>query len=118
MKFVIKLEEFAMFLLAAWALYFTDAPWWVFLLLLLGPDISMLGYLAGDRAGAMFYNVFHHKGLAIAIFITGTILGQQGVVWAGIILFGHSSMDRMFGYGLKHFLGFRHTHLGLIGKDK
>jgi len=34
----------------------------------------------------------------------------------GIILFGHSSMDRMFGYGLKLGQGFKYTHLGIIGK--
>jgi hypothetical protein len=34
---------------------------------------------------------------------------------AGIILFGHSSMDRIFGYGLKLNEGFKFTHLGLVG---
>jgi hypothetical protein len=34
----------------------------------------------------------------------------------GIVLLGHSSMDRFFGYGLKHFDGFNYTHLGQIGK--
>jgi hypothetical protein len=36
----------------------------------------------------------------------------------GVILFGHSSMDRMMRYGLKYFTGFRFTHLGKIGKEK
>jgi hypothetical protein len=36
---------------------------------------------------------------------------------AGIILFAHSSMDRLFGYGLKYFTGFSDTHLGKIGKE-
>jgi len=31
-------------------------------------------------------------------------------------MFGHSSMDRMFGYGLKTEEGFKYTHLGMIGK--
>ena len=30
----------------------------------------------------------------------------------GIILFGHASMDRIFGYGLKFSDNFKHTHLG------
>ncbi|MEO6611453.1 MAG: DUF4260 family protein [Chitinophagaceae bacterium] len=30
---------------------------------------------------------------------------------------GHSSMDRMFGYGLKTNEGFKYTHLGMIGKE-
>ena len=35
----------------------------------------------------------------------------------GLILFGHSSMDRILGYGLKYPDSFEHTHLGMIGKS-
>jgi hypothetical protein len=45
MKNLLKLEELAQFLLVLFALYTAHASWWVFLLLLIGPDISMLGYL-------------------------------------------------------------------------
>ncbi|HEY0262180.1 MAG TPA: DUF4260 family protein [Chitinophagales bacterium] len=34
------------------------------------------------------------------------------------MMFGHSSMDRFFGYGLKTEEGFKFTHLGKIGKDE
>ena len=34
----------------------------------------------------------------------------------GIILYGHASMDRIFGYGLKFAENFQHTHMGWIGK--
>jgi len=34
----------------------------------------------------------------------------------GIILFSHSAMDRVFGYGLKYPDSFKNTHLGKIGK--
>jgi hypothetical protein len=37
---------------------------------------------------------------------------------AGIILFTHSSMDRVFGYGLKYPDSFNNTHLGPIGKAR
>jgi hypothetical protein len=37
----------------------------------------------------------------------------------GVILFGHSAMDRIFGYGLKFDDDFKNTHLGRIGpKDR
>lgn len=77
----------------------------------------MIGYLAGNKTGAVFYNIFHHKGIAVCVFIAGLITNNIPMQIAGIILFGHSSMDRMFGYGLKHFEGFKFTHLGLIGKN-
>ena len=116
MKNIIKLEELAMFGLSLWALYFLDAEWWYYPLLLLGPDISMIGYAGGNKLGAFMYNLFHHKGVAIGIFIMGFLLPEMIIQLTGIILFGHSSMDRMFGYGLKLKEGFKYTHLGLLNK--
>lgn len=116
MKSVVKLEEFAMLVLSIWALYYLKAEWWYYPLLVLGPDISMLGYLGGNRTGALVYNLFHHKGVAIVVFIAGCLASDQVVQLTGIVLFGHSSMDRMFGYGLKRADGFKYTHLGMIGK--
>ena len=117
MKLVIKLEELALLLLSMYALYTMHAQWWIFLLLFIGPDISMLGYTAGNTVGATTYNLFHHKGVAVVFFIVGWVLENWGLQVTGIVLFGHSSMDRMFGYGLKYFEGFKFTHLGQIGKD-
>jgi hypothetical protein len=115
MKLLIKLEELALFILALWGLYFLNAEWWYYLLLLLGPDISMIGYFAGNKVGALLYNIFHHKAIAVAAFIIGMYWQQEILVLISIVLFGHSSMDRFFGYGLKLNEGFKFTHLGKIG---
>lgn len=116
MKNTLKLEELAMFGLSVWALYFFNAAWWHYLLLLLGPDISMIAYVGGNKLGAFGYNLFHHKAVGVILFVLGFFLADITIQIAGIILFGHSSMDRMFGYGLKLKEGFKYTHLGLIGK--
>jgi len=116
MKNLLKVEEAAMFALAVYALLFLHVHWWVYLLLLIGPDISCAGYLSGDAVGAASYNLFHHKGIAIVIFLSGLLLKNEIMQVAGIVLFGHSSMDRMLGYGLKLNEGFKFTHLGIIGK--
>lgn len=118
MKNILKLEEAAMLALCVYFLIDAQVPWWCYLLLVLGPDISMLGYLGGNLAGAFLYNLFHHKGIAIGIMTIGFYLREPGILIAGVLLFGHSSMDRMFGYGLKTTAGFKFTHLGMIGKDK
>jgi hypothetical protein len=118
MKRIIQLEEFAILGLSIYALYFLKADWWVYLLLFIGPDISMLGYLAGDKAGAISYNLFHHKAVAIVLFLIGFISQTYLLEITGLILFGHSSMDRMLGYGLKYFTGFKFTHLSKIGDMK
>ena len=116
MKNIIRLEEFAMFTICIYALYLLKAEWWCYLLMLIAPDISMIGYAAGNKIGAVAYNLVHHKGIAVAVFATGLAINNEWVQITGIILFGHSSMDRFFGYGLKLEQGFKYTHLGMIGK--
>lgn len=116
MNKLLKLEELGQFLLAIFLFHFLDYQWWLFPLLILVPDISMLAYLMNTKTGALFYNLFHHKLLAIAIIIIGYLFTNQLIMLIGIILFAHSAMDRIFGYGLKYEDDFKHTHLGWIGK--
>ncbi|NQZ75724.1 MAG: DUF4260 domain-containing protein [Ekhidna sp.] len=114
MKTLIKTEELAMFLLSIFLFSFLEYEWWVYLVWILVPDIGMIGYAMNARVGAMSYNLFHHKGIAIIIGILGMRLGLQDLQLAGVILFGHASMDRILGYGLKFSEGFKHTHLGKL----
>lgn len=116
MKTVIKLEELAMFLLGIYGFSFLDFVWWWFLVLLLAPDMGALGYLLGNKIGAISYNLFHHKGIAILSFLIGIYFENEILQLVGIILFSHASLDRIFGYGLKYEKGFKFTHLGEIGK--
>ncbi|WP_343696477.1 DUF4260 domain-containing protein [Flavobacterium sp.] len=116
MKTVLKLEETALFLLGIFLFNRLNFEWWCFLVLILAPDLSMIGYTFGNKAGAFLYNVFHHKGIALLIYGLGCYLSIESVQLAGIILFSHSAMDRIFGYGLKYEKGFKYTHLGEIGK--
>ena len=115
MKNILKLEELFMFGLGIFM--FSELPyqWWWFLVLILTPDIGMIGYLLGNKVGAFMYNLFHHKGLAIAIYLLGVYLSVSILQLIGIILFAHSAMDRIMGYGLKYDKGFKFTHLGEIG---
>ena len=118
MKQLIRLEEAAMFLFSAYLFSRLTFAWWWFPVLILAPDISMLGYVAGNKVGAIAYNLFHHKAVALFIYIVGMYYGNEVLQLVGVILFGHSSMDRFFCYGLKYFTGFQFTHLGKIGKEK
>jgi hypothetical protein len=78
----------------------------------------MMGYLFSNRVGAILYNLFHHKGIAIGFYLAGIFLSNQQLMFVGLLLFGHSSFDRVFGYGLKYPDSFHNTHLGWIGKVK
>ena len=116
MKFTLKLEELAMLLLGILGFSLLDFAWWWFLVLFLAPDLGMLGYLFGNKIGAFVYNLFHHKGLAIAVWVLGFSLENQVFQLIGVILFAHVSFDRMLGYGFKYETGFKFTHLGEIGE--
>jgi len=116
MNNLIKLEEAALFAFGIYMFSILPYAWWWFLVLILVPDFSMIGYVFGNKAGAWAYNIFHHKGIAIVLYLAGVYLSFSILQLAGVIMFAHSSMDRMFGYGLKYEQGFKFTHLGEIGK--
>ena len=118
MKQLLRLEELALFILGIFMFGLLGYKWWLFPVLILVPDIGMVGFIWGNRAGALFYNVFHHKGLAILLYFLGIYLAMPAVQLAGVILFAHAAMDRIFGYGLKYDKGFKYTHLGVIGHKK
>lgn len=116
MNFLLKLEELGQLLLSIVLFQQLDYAWWIYPACILLPDISMLGYLLNTKVGAWGYNLFHHKLLAIAILALGYWLNHDLLILSGIILFGHSAMDRALGYGLKYTDSFQHTHLGWVGK--
>lgn len=118
MKTLLTVEEAAQF--AVTIILFNQLPfsWWVYPALFFLPDLSMLGYSVNAKVGALTYNLAHHKALAIVIGVVGWYLANDYWQLAGIVLFGHSSLDRMFGYGLKYDKGFESTHLGEIGNQK
>lgn len=117
MKTTLKIEELSMFLLSVYAFSLSEFAWWWFLVLFLLPDISMFGYGLGSKAGAIIYNLFHHKALAIFLFLIGIYFENDIAQLLGIIFFAHAAFDRFLGYGLKYQTGFKFTHLGKIGKD-
>ena len=116
MKNLLKLEEFLLFCLSLFLFSQLDYSWGLYALLFLTPDLSMLGYLVNPRIGAWTYNLIHHKGLAIMPHALGFLLTAPWLMFAGTLLFAHSSFDRILGYGLKHEDSFQNTHLGRIGK--
>lgn len=118
MKTVLQLEEAAMAFAAIYFLYLHNLGLsaWVWVLLFLAPDISMVGYLVNNKIGAISYNIFHHKGLDLALAFAGYFADIEILLSIGVLLFAHSSFDRMLGYGLKHYEGFKSTHLGRVGK--
>lgn len=108
----------AAILVAVFYITVGNFDWWWLPILFLAPDITMAGYLINSRIGAILYNLGHSligPVLLVAIYIAND---SQLVLFAALIWLFHILIDRAFGHGLKHTTGFKHTHLGKIGKDK
>lgn len=116
MKLSLQLEELAQFAASIVLLVFLeiDISWWLWPFIFLAPDVGMAGYLINTKIGAWTYNLLHHKLVALAVLGIGYFSGNFVLLVSGIVLFGHSSMDRMMGFGLKYPDNFKHTHLGVM----
>ncbi|WP_374686913.1 DUF4260 domain-containing protein [Promineifilum sp.] len=98
-------------LLAATAAYFRlGHPWWLYLLLLIAPDLSLLGYAAGPRVGAVAYNLVHTMVAPIIVLVAGWWVGSAGAVAVCLVWLAHLGMDRMLGLGLKYPDAGKSTH--------
>ncbi|MEA2576728.1 MAG: hypothetical protein QOD78_316 [Chloroflexota bacterium] len=114
----LRAEGVAAFAAGLAGFLFLGLPWWAFVLLLIVPDVSMVGYLRGPRVGAIVYNLVHDLATGVAVAGLGLAFGSVPLAAAGAILVAHSGMDRIAGYGLKYPDAFQHTHLGWIGRAR
>jgi Domain of unknown function (DUF4260) len=104
--------EGAVVAIAAIALYFNaDYPWWLLVMLVLAPDLSMVGYAAGPTIGAAAYDIAHTYSLPVVLGATGVIVDIETAVQVSLIWLAHIGVDRAIGYGLKYPSGFKDTHL-------
>lgn len=115
---LLRLEGLAALAAAVTAFWFIGGNWWLFALLLLAPDLSMLGYSAGEKTGAKLYNLAHTYTVPAALGAIGWFGGIGWLVPVALIWVAHIGMDRALGYGLKYPDGFKQTHLGGIGGNR
>lgn len=107
---ILRLEGAAV-LIGAIAVYAAQyGDWLAFILLLIVPDLSLLGYLRGASTGAVIYNAAHTylaPGLLAAV---GAFTGVPALLQIALVWVAHIGMDRTIGYGLK-YSAFKDTHL-------
>ncbi|RWK04809.1 DUF4260 domain-containing protein [Mesorhizobium sp.] len=115
---MVRLEWVAAAVAAIILYKMTGVPWWLFALLILAPDLSMLGYLAGPRIGAVTYNALHILVAPLVLALAGVLFGAPITTAVALIWIAHIAIDRALGYGLKLPTGFQETHLGRIGRDR
>jgi hypothetical protein len=114
---LLRLEGLAVLAAAASAYAFVGGSWPLFALLLLAPDLAMIGYRFGPVVGAVAYNAAHTDLAPAALGAAGLALGAPTMQALALIWIAHIGLDRALGYGLKYATGFGDTHLGRIGRS-
>lgn len=110
-RILLRAEGLAAFLASTAVFFSLDGPLWLYLLLALAPDLSMVGYAAGPRVGSYCYNAAHTYVAPLALAGLGLRTGYPLAVLVAAVWAAHVGMDRLVGYGLKFPDSFDHTHL-------
>lgn len=103
---LLRIEGATLLALSALLYGLNGGNWLLFVLLFLLPDVSMLGYLAGSRVGAVSYNLFHTYAAPSLLAALGLLAENPLVVSVALVWFAHIGFDRMVGFGLKYPTGF------------
>jgi hypothetical protein len=113
-KLLLHIEGAAALVVAALLYGQSGGSWLLFALLILAPDLSMVGYLAGNSTGALVYDIVHCYALPVALAVYGWLSGNTLALQLALIWIAHIGADRMVGYGFKYPTGFRENHLGRV----
>ena len=108
---LLQLEGAAVLIVSLLLYHWSHGSWLQFALLILLPDLSMLGFAANLRVGAITYNAVHtYVGpLVLAGYSLGS--NRPAMVLLSLIWIAHIGFDRMIGFGLKYPTRFNDTHL-------
>jgi len=109
--FVQRLESAALAIFTLGFYVSLDANGWLFLALILAPDLSLLGYCKNQKLGSITYNLVHNYTLPIVVGALMVLFSIPLAVEVTLIWVAHIAIDRTMGYGLKYPTNFKHTHL-------
>jgi hypothetical protein len=107
----LRIEGLAALALSVGAYLTLGGPLWLFVVLALAPDLSMLAYLAGPRLGSLGYNLVHTYTLPVTLGGVGFSVDVRLAMLVAAVWAAHIGADRLAGYGLKYESGFGNTHL-------
>lgn len=108
---LLRSEGLAVLTLSIWLFTQLHGSWFWFAVLILSPDIFMIGYLVNRRAGATLYNLVHTYAGPAALIAISWYANNPGLVTLTLIWTAHIGFDRLAGFGLKYKTAFKDTHL-------
>ena len=111
---IISLEYVIAFMITVFFYGHLEFSWLYFIVFLLLPDITMIGYVLNTKIGALCYNIGHSFALPAVLLIMGFMQSSPSLLTAALIWLAHIFLDRALGYGLKYEEAFTKTHLQQI----
>ena len=114
LRILLRLEGAAIAVAAIVLFVDIDASWWIFVALILAPDLAFVAYAAGPRVGAAAYNLTHNLILPIALATAGVLTDSNPTTAVALTWLTHIGVDRLLGYGLKYPTAFKDTHMQRI----
>ena len=111
---LLRLEGLAAFAISILLYARLDASWLLLIVLALAPDLSAIGYLGGQRAGTIAYNIAHTYTLPAILGGAGLLGDSDLAISLALIWAAHIGMDRAIGYGLKYPSAFKDTHMSRV----
>src|SRR5262249_39496210 len=88
-RLLLRLEGLTLLAGAVAGFALTGQSWWLFAALILVPDLSMAGYLAGNRVGAVAYNAVHVTIGPIVLAVIGLLSGDLRALGVAMIWLAH-----------------------------
>jgi len=113
-RLFLRLEGLALFAAAVAAYIYLRGSAWLFIVLLLAPDLALLAYLANPKLGSVVYNLAHTILVAGLLCAAALLLNSESLLLIGLIWLAHIGMDRAVGYGFKYPTSPKDTHLGRV----
>lgn len=113
-KSLLHLEGFAVVVAACIFYRELGASWLWFAGLFLAPDLLMIGYVFGKKAGARAYNAGHTYAAPFLLWLVVYLAHQPALFPVCVIWVAHIGFDRLIGFGLKYETGFKDTHLAKV----
>lgn len=108
---IIQFEYAFAFFLTLFFYWHLDYSLILFFVLLLVPDITMIGYAMNTKIGAIIYNVGHSFLVPLVLLVISFMIVNALLLMISLIWLAHIFMDRALGYGLKYTDSFKHTHI-------
>jgi hypothetical protein len=113
-RLLLQLEGLAILAAAIICYGYQGYSWLAFILLLLVPDLALIGYLMNNRLGSIVYNLGHTHSLPLLLGVLSLLFEAPLGLQLALIWLAHIGMDRAVGYGLKYENSAKETHLSRV----